>query len=119
MIVGGYSQDRFRRRLSGFGGAWEDWCDQKFPSDPTNLTKCKAWGPFPPYTDVGAIMRGIPKPSSLVVSILQPSAPVPYDEPPAPKPPPVKTDILGIPKTVFMVGGGLLVAGLVLTRRKK
>jgi len=53
-------------QLAGFGGTWEDWCDGKFSNDPTNLGKCKAWSVFPPWTDAGALMRGIPKSGSIL-----------------------------------------------------
>src|SRR5687768_4422810 len=63
-----------RRGFGAFGGEWETWCDNKFKSDPENLVKCKSqpMGPFTlaPWTDVGAIQRGLPKPSSLLVSMV-------------------------------------------------
>lgn len=61
--------------LRAFAGDWETWCDNKFPADPGNLQKCRAqpFGPLTlaPWTDVGAIQRGIPKPESLIVNAVQ------------------------------------------------
>jgi hypothetical protein len=109
MIYNNYAQDRFRRRgYAGFAGAWEDWCDTKYAADPGNLSKCKGWSPFAPWTDAGALMRGIPKSGSLIVSMLQPT--------PASLPttsmPPVSTEAMGTSKTMLMIGGGLLALGV-------
>ena len=49
-----------------FGGAWEDWCDQKYgpngsSPNPELLAKCKVSIPFlAPWTQVGRTMRGLP-----------------------------------------------------------
>lgn len=58
--------------LRAFAGSWETWCDNKFPGDAATIQKCKSqpFGPFTlaPWTDVGAIQRGIPKPESFIVN---------------------------------------------------
>lgn len=51
-------------------GSWEAWCDCVFKGDNTNLAKCKGWAIAAPWTDVGAGLRGIPKPGSWIASVL-------------------------------------------------
>lgn len=103
MIISSY------RGLGRFGGAWEDWCDQKFANDPVNLGKCKGWAPFAPWTDVGAAIRGIPKPGSLL-NVLNPG----QGAPPAPPPEPQTGSAGAIgaaSKGVLLAGGALLLVG--------
>lgn len=98
----------------GFGGTWENWCDNKFANDSSNLAKCKAWAPFPPWTDLGALMRGIPKPESVVVSVLQPSAPQPYDKPTEPSVPAPTTAPIQVFTSKWLTIGAALLGGAVL-----
>lgn len=113
------------------GGDWNAWCDCAFPAgvDPANNGKCKSWRPGAPWTVVGAMLRGIPQTGTgapaaaggildTLVSLVtgggaaQQSAPVAA---------PVDDGIFGVPKTVALVGGGVLVLGaaaFVLSRRK-
>lgn len=96
--------------LKGFGGTWESWCDSKFPGDPGNLQKCKAqpFGPLTlaPWTDVGAIQRGIPKPESFIVNaVTGGSAPAPSGG-----------DSMPMQASMFsptmLIGGAVLAGGL-------
>lgn len=121
MIVSSYG--RFAQ-FSQFGGAWEDWCDQKFAGDPANLAKCKGWSPFAPWTDVGAAMRGIPKPGSLLNIVtgqpsVQPAGGVP--PPDAYAAPASSGSVFGIPRKLFIGGVAILGAGalaVALSKRK-
>lgn len=52
--------------LRGFGGTWEDWCDEAIANgrlDESQRARCKSGGlcaVSPPYTAWGATCRGIP-----------------------------------------------------------
>lgn len=54
-----------RTAYAGFSDAWEDWCSKKFAGSPELIAKCnsKPMGflTLAPWTDVGALQRGIPK----------------------------------------------------------
>lgn len=115
------------------GGDWSAWCDCSFPAgvDPTNNGKCKQWRPGAPWTVVGAMLRGIPQLStgggvaagaggilSTITSLFSGGGSTPG----APVSASVDNGIFGIPKTVALVGGGVLVLGagaFILSQRKK
>lgn len=108
--------------MSAFSGAWETWCENKFKGDATNLTKCQSqpFGPFtaPPWTDAGAIQRGLPKPQSLLVSLVQGGG---SEEGGGESEQPVSMDagLFGVPRTIMLAGGAVLVGGLVFAAMKK
>lgn len=116
-----------RSRFMGFGEmSWEEWCDKTWGGNPELLSKCKSkpWGVLSaaPWTEVGALQRGIPKSNpSLVTDII--SAAGGSFTPGGNQPINVTTDgIFGIPRMVMYVGGGVLALGLlaaVATRSKR
>ena len=124
MIYNNYSP---RRNYSGFGASDGDvatWCQNKFPNDPTLQAKCSANNfPIsisPPWTDLGAILRGIPKSSALVDLVNAGAGGSTY--PPGYIPPPVDPGIFGIPTTILVAGGAVLAIGvgaMVLSKRKR
>lgn len=153
------------RGLSGFGFAfgtpsqwqdkecpltpsdWDGWCNCVFPAGSDLNARCRN-RPFPvglvtpPWTEVGAGVRGLPKPGSLVASLTAsgtqiisnltggavqgPPQPPMVTALPAVQPGGVavttttatttngmdESAIFGIPKTIAYVGGGVLVLGV-------
>lgn len=107
---------RDRSSIGAYGatcptGSWENWCDCTFPAatDPTNNGKCRQWRPTAPWTIVGAMLRGIPHGSGLnLPGVLTPDT----SAPPAAQSAPADDGLFGIPTTILLVGGGVLVAGI-------
>ena len=111
----------------GFGAADAEvstWCATRFPYDPELQMKCSVntlpASVAPPWTDLGAILRGIPKPDSALVNLVGGNtaggAYIPGE------PVPVGDGIFGIPMTVMLAGGAVLAIGvgaMVLSRRKR
>lgn len=59
-------------RLSGFGGdPWIDYCTKTYANDGANLSKCKKWYPFAPWTIAGKLARGLPVSGSSVSSAVE------------------------------------------------
>lgn len=118
--------------FGAFGGEWEDWCASKFGNDPTNLAKCNSkpmgFVTLPPWTDVGALQRGIPKPGSVIVDTFGPQADSASIAPPPSAPSSSSSsagsdvgDLFGVPKKVLLIGAGVLAVGvlaIVLTKPK-
>ena len=120
------------------GGSWEQWCNCVFDTDGALAEKCKSqpMGPFtlPPWTNVGAIQRGIPDPTldqlatdigntagallPGVISIIT-GRPMPGTYPPGGQQQQAQSSdlVLGVPKLVLVGGAGLLVLALILTRK--
>jgi hypothetical protein len=114
----------------GFGAADAEvasWCASKFPHDPTMQAKCSVntlpMSLSPPWTDLGAILRGIPKPGSLIVGLVGGGQGSPGYTPRAPPPSSSSgSGIFGIPSTIMLAGGAVLAIGvgaMVLSRRKR
>jgi hypothetical protein len=116
------------KRFMGFGDmSWEAWCDQTWGSNPEINQKChnKPWGIMSaaPWTEVGAIQRGIPKLNPSLVTDFLSVVGTGGAATPAQSGGFFSTSgngIFGIPKMVLYVGGGVLVLGViasVATRR--
>lgn len=105
------------------------WCAQRFPGDPTLQMKCSQnqfpMSVSPPWTDLGSILRGIPKPSSVLVSLVEGAGGSGAGETyyaPAPKPASSSAGIFGVPTAILVAGGAVLAVGvgaMVLSRRKR
>lgn len=116
-------------QLGGLDGAWETWCDQKYPGDAAMIAKCKAqplgFLSSPPWTDVGALERGLPK-DSIINTIFAPPSPAP---PPVVNPGPLYptgtanvASLFGVPKTVLIAGAVILAVGVgavVMSKRRR
>jgi hypothetical protein len=112
------------RGMGGFGGAWEDWCDQHYWT-PENNTKCKdcnlvdfpLFGKkctyFAPHTQTGKLERGLPQQTDLQRLGPPPgeSTPLPDPVPPQDAPPPESWFEKN--KMLVIAGGGALALGLV------
>lgn len=128
-------------RYAAFGGTWEDWCDQNYANDPANLSKCKSWAPFAPWTLAGKTIRGLPVTTEAVISagkdvinVIPAAKTIVTGEPSAEylraQEEARRADaeaelqrqqaaagggtVLGVSKKALMIGGGVLAAGLVL-----
>jgi hypothetical protein len=101
--------------------SWETWCQNKFASDGVNLQKCMS-KPFPigtfspPWTDIGAIARGIPKPSSFLVNLVGGGTPTPVVSTAVPA---SQAGLFGVPRTIAIAGALVLVGGLGLASYMK
>lgn len=114
------------------GGDWNAWCDCMFSGnrnvDP-NLAKCKAPMIFAPWTELGALARGIPHYGTKVlpnvlIDQLNPGggAGSGANQQQQGQVDPSGEGIFGIPKTMALVGGGVVLLGTVAffaTRKKK
>ena len=113
----------------GFNAADADvqsWCQQRFPDDPAMQAKCSVnsfpMSVSPPWTDLGSILRGIPKPSSLLVTTAEGGAGGSGYGPPRPPAASTSSGIFGIPTTIMVAGGAVLAIGvgaMVLAKRRK
>lgn len=114
----------------GFGASDADvssWCVNRFPGDPVLQAKCSQnsfpMSVSPPWTDLGSVLRGIPKPSSVIVSLVESGSggSTPY----MPTTPPASSSsagIFGIPSAIMLAGGAVLAIGvgaMVLSKRRK
>lgn len=119
-------------KLESFGGAWEDWCANKYSNDAINLNKCnsKPMGflTLAPWTDVGALQRGLPKPGAFIVDTFGPgTSPTSPVETPAGTEPADDDEInigglFGVPKKALWIGVGVLGVGLaavLLTKKSR
>ena len=113
------------RGFNAADAAVSEWCANKFPGDLAMQAKCSQnsfpMSLSPPWTDLGAILRGIPKNSLLVDLATQAQGGGTVYSPP-PVAPASGDGIFGIPNTIMIVGGGVLAIGLgalVLSRRKR
>ncbi len=117
-----------RPQFRSFGGTWETWCENKFSGDAENLTKCNAkpYGPLTlaPWTDVGALQRGIPKNSLLSTVVTAASAPATEEE--AVYEPRATSasgeGLFGVPRMALYAGAAVLVVGVVafsMTKKRK
>lgn len=87
------------------------WCDEKYPA-PQDNKNCKGCM-LPPWTDVGAVVCGLPKAGLVAMATsLATSTPGAPSVPPG-APPSTEEGIFGLPKTVVYVGGGVLALGVV------
>ncbi len=100
--------------------SWEQWCDFTFGANPELNQKChnKPMGIFTaaPWTVVGAMQRGIPKLNNgEIVDALGQIIGSGAGTAQPPTSPSIFTGvgILGIPKTVLIIGGGVLALGLI------
>ncbi len=115
--------DYVQTDLGAFGGEWETWCEQKYPGDPAMIAKCQSqpFGPLTlaPWTDVGALQRGLPKPQSLLVNLVGGAA-TPSTS--APMVTNSSEGLFGIPRTAMLAGLGVLAVGvgaMLIAKKKK
>jgi len=124
-----------RKTMAGFGsvsvtgrncpaeGSWEAWCDCMYQMDEAMRTRCRAPMIGAPWTEVGGIMRGLPRqPGGLIADALatafpgmaQPTISDPNEVQQDPEMTETTQDqgIFGLPTTVLYVGGGVLAVGL-------
>lgn len=110
------------RGMNGFGGEWEDWCDQNYWT-PENNTKCKVcsylpFGPctyFKPWTTGGKSQRGLPSQTDLQRLGPPPdeSAPPPDSEPLPDAGAPPSESWFEKNKMLVIAGGGVVALGLI------
>lgn len=112
------------RGFNAADGDVADWCANKFPGDLAMQAKCSQnafpMSVSPPWTDLGAILRGIPKDSLLVGAVQGGSGYQP--PPPRPSSGSPGAGIFGIPTAIMIAGGAVLAVGvgaMVLSRRKR
>lgn len=129
------------RGFRGYGDANQDnWCNQNYP-DPTNNAKCKqGWDLFkcpacvsPPWTAEGKLARGLTDVMGAAAQVISGSGSSSSSSPPPPAggagggaagakgggKAAAGATILGVPKTVAIVGGGLLALGVVAVAMKR
>jgi hypothetical protein len=71
MLVNRRVNLRGRHRYAGFGESEAEYCDRRYPDQPNNsICKSRPYGPLTPapWTDAGALVRGLPKPWSPIVN---------------------------------------------------
>lgn len=112
--------------LGALNGDWETWCDNKGAQGafgPEMVAKCKSqpFGPFTlaPWTDVGALQRGLPKPESLLVATVQGGTVSANPVKPPSAPQTMNAGLFGVPRTIMLAGGAVLLGGLAFAAWKK
>lgn len=113
------------------GGDWDAWCECMYPytADGALNVKCKSkpmsFLTLAPWTDVGAIQRGLPKansPITAAAALLFPGQGSQVQPTMQPLTQPAAAEgIMGIPKGLMWLGGAVLATGigaLVITRKR-
>ncbi len=122
----------FRQNLGSYGGAWEDWCEDKYRGDPLLIAACRSkpsiacpagicLPAFAPWTDLGAAARGLPKNyiSATIQSVIKKPAVDAQQPGPIPGGDPAVLQAAGSVSTSVLVGGALfLAAGIAFALRK-
>jgi hypothetical protein len=96
------------------------WCAAKFTNDPVMIAKCQGGPTFsPPWTAVGALIRGIPWHGVDAASVLsQPAAP-PASQASVFTDPAAPSGVLGLSKGVLFGGLAILGVGAAVMLTKK